>query len=323
MRKVCLVLFLVFGILALWIFFPIIFKYWVLHVLVTPPFTPEVFASLGPIGDIFGGLTALFTSATLIIVMYSAYLQRQANEDARKAMAEQLQQARDATALQLREARRSSDLQIEQARESTKQQLLLAQASHDAQLKESKYAIFANGFNTLLNYKHERYMSIQTTKESRTYLAHEIFTHLNIATRRHVNIEWKDLSKIGVEQVENDYYSTMNEISNIRNHTDIMGYFSTVNDLYNYINRSSINEDDKKFYKSIVLNSMSPGEQAALFWIGAFKEELNKLTRNENCFAFNYHEDMMPFAMKFYEKECFDTEFQEKWDSYVKKQNPA
>ena len=39
MRKVCLVLFLGIGILALWIFFPIIFKYWVLHVLVTPPFT--------------------------------------------------------------------------------------------------------------------------------------------------------------------------------------------------------------------------------------------------------------------------------------------
>ncbi|MFM2331627.1 MAG: hypothetical protein RIQ74_450 [Pseudomonadota bacterium] len=161
MRKVCLVLFLGIGILALWIFFPIIFKYWVLHVLVTPPFTADVFASLGPIGDIFGGLTALFTSATLIIVMYSAYLQRQANEDARKAMAEQLQQARDATATQLNQARKALKQQLEQAREATEkqienakelsriellqtreatqQQIALAQSTHDIQIQETHF----------------------------------------------------------------------------------------------------------------------------------------------------------------------------------------
>jgi len=182
MRKICLILFLVFGILALWIFFPIIVTFWVLHVLVTPPFTPEVFASLGPIGDIFGGLTALFTSATLIIVMYSAYLQRQANEDARKAMAEQLQQARDATATQLIQARQALRQQLDQARqateqqienakelsriellqtrEATQQQLALAQSTHDAQIQETKNTFFKTQFYNLLNYKSERFKEL-------------------------------------------------------------------------------------------------------------------------------------------------------------------
>ncbi|OUJ94987.1 hypothetical protein BFG48_000865, partial [Acinetobacter nosocomialis] len=146
MRK----LFLIFsiGILLLWFFFPILFKYWVFHFLVSPPFTTENFVSLGPIGDIFGGLTALFTSATLIIVIYSAYLQRQANIDAREAMAEQLKQAekatqdqltqaKEATKEQLEQAREATKEQLKQARESTKQQLDLAQATHEAQLKET------------------------------------------------------------------------------------------------------------------------------------------------------------------------------------------
>ncbi|MFA3237832.1 hypothetical protein KWD51_06955 [Acinetobacter baumannii] len=302
---------LVILIILIWLVFPFLFKAfmswmsWIGADLKT-------FADYGPVGDIYGSLNTLFTSATLIIVMYSAYLQRQANKDAREAMAEQLKQARDATAKQLRQARRS-----------TQQQLDLAQKTHDAQLIESKYAIFINGFNSLLNYKHERYMSVQTTKNSRTYLAHEIFTHLNIALKDHINNVWKDPSKISLKQLETDFYSTMNEISNIGNHTDLMGYFATVCDLYNYINRSSINENDKKFYKSIVLNSTSVGEQAALFWIGTFREEFNILARSEKFFDFTYQEDMMPFAIKFYTKECFSLSIQDKWEQHLPNENPA
>ena len=285
----------ILSIFIVWITFPLIFKTWVFTLLVKPPFTPEAFATLGPIGDIFGGLTAFFTSATLIIVMYSAYLQRKANKDAREAMAEQLKQAR----------------------ESTIQQLDLAKATHDAQLQESRYSIFINGFNSLLNYKHDRYMSIQTTKGSRTYQAHEVFTHLNIGLRDYTENEWKDISKVTPEQVEQDFYSVMNEISNIGNHTELMGYFTTVSDLYNFINHSSINADDKEFYKSMVLNSLTTGEQAALYWIGAFRSEFNTLARNEKCFDFAYHENMMPFSIKFYSKECFGITTQNNWELHL------
>lgn len=284
-------------IFIIWITFPLIFKKWVFTLLVKPPFTPLEFATLGPIGDIFGGLTAFFTSLTLIIVLYSAYLQRKANKDAREAMAEQLKQAR----------------------ESTIQQLDLARATHDTQLQESRYSIFINGFNSLLNYKHNRYMSIQTTKGSRTYQAHEVFTHLNIGLRDYMENDWKDISKVTPEQIERDFYSVMSEISNIRNHTELMGYFTTISDLYNFINRSSINDDDKEFYKSMVLNSLSTGEQAALYWIGAFRSEFNTLARNERCFDFAYHEDMMPFSIKFYSKECFGITTQNNWELHLLK----
>ncbi|MDC5019695.1 hypothetical protein NRA03_18125, partial [Acinetobacter baumannii] len=92
-------------IFIIWITFPLIFKKWVFTLIVKPPFTPLEFAVLGPIGDIFGGLTAFFTSLTLIIVLYSAYLQRRANKDARVSMAEQMNRADKANAAQLNQAR--------------------------------------------------------------------------------------------------------------------------------------------------------------------------------------------------------------------------
>ena len=59
---------------------------------------------LGSLGDIYGSLNTLFTSATLAFVVYATLLQRQANKDARDAMKEQLQQAKDAIDKQLQQA---------------------------------------------------------------------------------------------------------------------------------------------------------------------------------------------------------------------------
>lgn len=301
--------FITAGIFVLvWLFFPNLFQWWAIHVWSIPVHQLDEMGKLGPLGDIYGSLNTLFTSVTLIIVLYSAYLQRQANKDARESMAEQLKQAKDA-----------SEEQVKQARESTRLQLALANATHDTQLQESRYSIFINGFNSLLNYKHNRYMSIQTTKGSRTYQAHEVFTHLNIALRDYMENDWKDISTVTPEQIEKAFYSVMNEISNIRNHTELMGYFATISDLYNFINRSSIKAEDKEFYKTMVLNSMSTGEQAALYWIGAFRSEFNTLARNERCFDFAYHENMMPFSIKFYSKECFGITTQNNWELHLPK----
>ncbi|HGF8497868.1 TPA: hypothetical protein ACJB9M_000814, partial [Acinetobacter baumannii] len=127
-----------------WLFFPNLFQWWAIHVWSIPADQLDEMGKLGPLGDIYGSLNTLFTSATLLIVIYSAFLQRQANKDAREAMAEQLKQAKEASAEQL-----------EQAKESTKQQLDLAQATHDAQIQETKNSFFTNQFYSLLNYKNE------------------------------------------------------------------------------------------------------------------------------------------------------------------------
>ena len=247
----------ILAIISLWIAFPLIFKYWVLKLLVTPPFTTEAFASLGPIGDIYGSLTALFTSATLIVVLYSAYLQREANKDTRQAMADQLQQARDATVKQLRQARKAvddqltqarestaqqlanakelsdiqlaytrrtkeeqleharklSDLQLAQAKESTRDQLALVQPTHDAQMLESKYAIFSNMFHALLSQKHERYSRIEV-KNSKVHLnATEIFLIINETLSDLFDNEWKSISTLDVNDIQEKYFETTSKIT--------------------------------------------------------------------------------------------------------------
>ncbi|MEG8241314.1 hypothetical protein MKR66_16390 [Acinetobacter baumannii] len=132
---------LVILIILIWLVFPFLFKAfmswmsWIGADLKT-------FADYGPVGDIYGSLNTLFTSATLIIVMYSAYLQRQANKDAREAMAEQLKQAKEATAEQLAQAKESTNLQLSQAKKSIEEQLSLAKKTHDAQINETKLAFY-------------------------------------------------------------------------------------------------------------------------------------------------------------------------------------
>ncbi len=150
-QKIVLSLVIFLVLLIGWGMFPLFFKW----VMVGIGSKENELKDFGSLGDIYGSLNTLFTSATLIIVLYSAYLQREANKDAREAMKKQLQQARDATAQQLREARRSTKEQIQQARDATEQQLEMSQSIHSAQMVESKHAIFSNMFNILLNQKNE------------------------------------------------------------------------------------------------------------------------------------------------------------------------
>lgn len=297
---------LVILIILIWLVFPFLFKAfmswmsWIGADLKT-------FAEYGPVGDIYGSLNTLFTSATLIIVMYSAYLQREANKDIRESMADQLKQAKDAT-----------EEQVEQARESTSQQLALAKATHDAQLKESRYSIFLNGFNSLLNYKHERYLSVQTSKDDKQYFAHEVFTNININLVKYLQSNWKDISIVSKESVEQDFYNVMKEISNINNHTELFTYFTSYIDLYDFINRSKIDEEDKVFYKKIVRNSISTGEHTALIWCGVFRNEIKKLIDNESIIDLEYAEFFMPFAVKFYKPDNFTcSDIKENWSKYT------
>lgn len=307
-QKVTLCVVLLIVLLIAWGLFPLFFK-WLMIGLGTEKTALEDF---GTFGDIYGSLNTLFTSATLIIVMYSAYLQRQANKDAREAMAKQLRQVRNASRKQLR-----------QAQLSTKRQLALAQAAHDAQMKESKYAIFSNGFNALLSYKHEKFLSVKFVKGTNNYSAQEIFTHINLMFFNNVKTFWKDISDLDSKKIEISFYETIFKISDVKNVSEIFSYFYTVMDLFHYINRSQIDNKDKDFYRNIVINSLSVGEQIAIFWTGIFSEQMNNFIYREKLFEFGYDEDLLIFAMKFYEKELFGEDFQKEWDNYLSKQTPT
>lgn len=312
-------------ILILWITFPLIFKEWVFTLLVKPPFTPEVFATLGPIGDIFGGLTALFTSATLIIVMYSAYLQKQANKDAREAIAEQLKQAREATEEQLKQAKEATEEQLKQARESTKLQLELAHDTHYAQIKETKYSIFSNTFYALLNQKQESFKNLKLIDQNgNEFLADQIFYNFSKKFLRLLRTDWSDLTLIDEHDVLDAFNFYIRELNNNKIYTDIHSYFGYYVSLVELIRRSEIDDSDKIFFTELLTMSISTSEQLTLFWISCGMDKLKLKLRGSKIFDLNLNDLSMPFAVKFYDKSYFiQPNVLKLWDEYVKKQNPA
>lgn len=304
-------------ILILWITFPLIFKEWIFTLLVKPPFTPEVFATLGPIGDIFGGLTALFTSATLIIVMYSAYLQRQANKDAREAIAEQLKQAREATEEQLKQAKEATEDQINQASESTIKQLNLAQSTHNAQLKETMYSNFLSTYNSLINYKLAKYNTIQVFIDGRTWHAEEIFK--DIAIRFYKKKEIFDL-QLTRNQIGDLYNKTLEEIAGTdKGLLEINSYFRLYKSIFDLISTAEISEEEKLFFRKLTSNTMSLHEQLTLLWASTYLQSCSELIKNTGIFNQFYSEYMMPFIVGFFEKSSFNHEdILSNWDRFSK-----
>ncbi|HEE6163318.1 TPA: hypothetical protein R7Q74_002695 [Acinetobacter baumannii] len=280
-------------ILILWITFPLIFKEWIFTLLVKPPFTPEAFATLGPIGDIFGGLTALFTSATLIIVMYSAYLQREANRDARRAMAEQLKQARDATAKQLIQARRS-----------TQEQLELAQKTHEAQLAESKLTNFSNAFYTLLNYKQSRLHSMKVTTPKGAIEPEVIFLEMTKKFLKKLE-DWKDenLKNLTRKEVDDEYDNeTVLLYDSATVGVELASYYFLYNDLFDLIKQSDLTDEQITFFRNIIFNSMTIIEYYNLIWLSTNLKELSSMIKRHSMFDKLTAEALIPFIEEFHGK---------------------
>ncbi|WP_151779795.1 hypothetical protein [Acinetobacter bereziniae] len=307
-QKISLGIVLFIILLIGWGVFPLFFKW----IMISVSSKETDLKDYGALGDIYGSLNTLFTSATLAFVIYSTILQRQANQDSRNAMANQLRQARNATRKQLR-----------QAQIATRRQLALAQATHDTQMKELKYANFTNVFYTLLNQKHTRYAQLQTNKNDTKYSSEQIFTHLSIGLKEHLNKKWVDISKVTKDEISNDFFQYMQNICNVANHSEIIIYFNVIIELLNFINKSDLDGEEKKYFKEIVRNSIMAGENAALLWVGSFRESLHKVIVNEKIFSVGYHKEMMPFVVKFYNKSCFsNSEVNEKWNEFIKDEPP-
>lgn len=311
-------------ILILWITFPLIFKEWVFTLLVKPPFTPEAFATLGSIGDIFGGLTAFFTSATLIIVMYSAYLQRQANKDARVAMAEQfkqakkasedqLSQAKKASEDQLNQAKKASEDQLNQARETTIQQLSLAQSTHEAQIQETKNSFFTNQFYALLNYKNESIKNlVLRDKHDKKLVGYEIFTILRTELVQNISNKYSDeIDNLDSDKIRTEYESIIKRLNNDHRFFEI--YIS----LFKLVDRADIDKGQKEFFYDLIRQCSTPSEQITLFFLAPIWERLHDSL--EGCRIFNSFatKSAEKFALKFYNKSYF---YSQEWDDFFDKQ---
>lgn len=258
---------------------------------------------LGPLGDIYGSLNTLFTSATLAFVVYATLLQREANKDARDAMSNQLQQARDATAKQLRQARQAlkqqldqareateqqitnakelANTQLEHARESTERQLALTQVTHDAQIKESQHAVFSNAFYTLLNYKQSNLNSLRINSEKGEFYPEEIFLKMSMEFLALLDKEWKSVNDIPYVEIERKY----DEISKKITGSEYVGiqltpYFMLYQNLFDLLKKANLDENSHNFYRAVIMNSMTIHEKYHLIWLSANCLELSNMIKD-------------------------------------------
>lgn len=295
----------------------------------------------GSLGDIYGSLNTLFTSATLIIVLYSAYLQREANKDARDAMADQLQQAKDATANQLQQAKDATNeqlqqardalaaqlnqakvltdqqvsnakelafIQLEQAKESMSQQLALAQTTYDAQQYESKFAVFSSSFYALLNLKENKFSALELTlgRNEQKLSGNRVFEYIVQKFEYYLNNDWKD-KLVDVEELGEVFDKILN-IYNKESSDLVLSYFLVYTSLFQLIDRSIVLDNEGKyFYKQMISNTMRIQEQTTLFWAACFVPRFKSFLRDSYLFNQFYDDKYCILAKNHHEKSHFNS----------------
>lgn len=286
-----------------WGLFPLFFKWLMIGI----GSTKESIEDFGSMGDIYGSLNTLFTSATLIIVIYSAYLQRQANEDVRVAMAKQLEMAKISTLEQIKQARTSATEQLNQAKSSTAQQLELARSSHDAQMQESKYAIFSSMFNILLNQKDAVLERCGWGKEK--FEPNKYFMIITEDFEKLIQGEMQDYdinNESDEAQINLDLLLTMKNIDNIFSFEELTSYFYMLVPLINFIKTSNIKSEDKASYLSVISNSMTYSEQVTLLWFTAICPDFQELLKNTYLLNAYFDEDFKKFIVNNFDQSIFD-----------------
>lgn len=312
--------------------YPYFFNWWAVNFWNVPEGELTDLTKLGPLGDIYGSLNTIFTSATLAFVVYATFLQRQANIDARIAMDKQLQQAQKSATAQLREARRSTKeqliqakyalrAQLKQAEESTKQQLALAQASHDAQIRESQNAIFTTKFYGLLNFKNERLNSLKLKSSTGIILVgYEIFSPINQYISKSCFSKYgQNLKELEPSYIRQEFDLFCCEHNNNNKFYEIFSYFELYSSLLDLIKTAPLETNVKNFYWSLIRNSMTSSEQLSLFYLAPIWDRL--YISLLDSFLFNSFAPSngfsKEFAIKFYKKNHFYTE---EWFQFFEQQ---
>ncbi|MDQ8906561.1 putative phage abortive infection protein [Acinetobacter nosocomialis] len=301
-QKFVFVLVMIILLIFIWALFPLFFK-WLMIGIGTDKTNLEDF---GALGDIYGSLNTLFTSATLIIVIYSAYLQRQANKDAREAMAKQLEMARVSMVEQIKQARTSTAEQLNQAKSSTAQQLALARSSHDAQMQESKYAIFSSMFNILLNQKDAVLEKCGWGKEK--FEPNKYFSFIAQDFERLLQGELKDYDihdESTEEQINYDLILTMDKITDLFSFDELTSYFYMLVPLINLIKNSTIKSSDKATYFSVISNSMTYSEQVTLLWFTAISHDFQELLKDTHLLNAHFDEGFAEFIKNNFDQSIF------------------
>lgn len=320
-QKIVLSLVIFLVLLIGWGMFPLFFKW----VMVGIGSKENELKDFGSLGDIYGSLNTLFTSATLIIVLYSAYLQREANKDAREAMKKQLQQARDATAQQLREARRSTREQIQQARDATEQQLEMSQSIHSAQMVESKHAIFSNMFNILLNQKNEAQERLNQRLGEKNLQS--LFGHLAEVFDLMIANDWKEFKVAQSKQrilIKDKLFEEIEKYTGESTIFDeLQSYFYIYCSLVTLIKNKEDEGFDTDFYFGILSNLMSQAEQETFLWHCTASTYFRTKLKGSKLFDAYFSDEIAYFIFRNFKKSLFNHPIiLKKWRKYDE-ENPA
>lgn len=280
----------ILSIISLWIVFPLIFK-----VLIDAYKLPDDFKDLGPFGDIYGSLNTLISSIALCAVAFSTYLQVTS---------------------------------IRETRETNTKQLKLAKEAHDEQVKESRNAIFANKFYSLLNFKESKLSSVILTRKKETDPDFQEFEEVSgLKAMEELAIEFHRIMSTNKNAYVNYYRDEL--LDEFEKSVDRLGYnsvnllicyFHIYIDLLNLINTSNISENEIKFYKSVLSNSMNQYEQVLFFWISPMFGAFN-LRDSEIFNMFGYLEEFEGFALHFHDISHF--KYDEWKNVFLENQNPA
>lgn len=284
-------LFLALGLIGIWLFFPIIFNWWALNIWNIPSIEIGKLGDLGSLGDIYGSLNTLISSIALCAVAFSTLLQ----------------------VTSLKETREANDRQIQ-----------LAQEAHDAQIRESRYAVFASMFNGLMSLKQTKLESLKIKNREREYIGFEIFNFLADSFSKSFDSKFNDVYLLSENEVKNHFFRILKELNSDQKFYDLGSFFLSYENLLNLIYESDLDEKEKEYFKAAVRNSMSGAEQLTLFWMGAYSPKYKLFLKDSQLFSQFYSDKMMPFAIKFHDKSSFShPTILKNWDRFSENQNPT
>lgn len=247
--------------------------------------------NLGGIGDIYGSLNTLFTLLTLCVVLYSTNKQIETNQTLQK----------------------TSNLQLD-----------IARKNHKEQMNESRRAIFNEMFYSLLNYKREKFEQLNVVTKKGNLSASELTNVIYKEFLRLLGTKWSDLEKIDQKGLSNEFKYFVNKITYGKGYEQFYTYFYMYESIYKLIKNEKLSPNDESFYKDLISNSMTPGEQITLIWIAASSSYHRSFLMNSFIVAYGMNNEFIAFAEKFLDQSLFShPKFLKAWNEYRKDKNPA
>ncbi|WP_151988946.1 hypothetical protein [Acinetobacter oleivorans] len=271
-----ILLVILLAVVAAWLSFPIFFEWLITkHFLINPE---EYGKKFGAVGDTYGSLNTLISSIALCAVAYSTWLQVTSLQESRKV---------------------------------NEQQLNLAINNHQEQVRESRNAVFANQFYSLLNYKNEKFKELAfCDKNGNKVKGYNFFKILTIELHKKIMVQnYSKIDEINENIIREYFEEVCKNLNNNELYYELFTYLEIYSALIKLINSSDLSQEDKNFYGDLLRTTVAGNEQLSIFLIAPMWERLYSEIRLVAFFnSFNRTEAYEKFALKFYSKGNFAVE---------------